>query len=156
MAIDFIRVAMSGNKQRRFTDEFPHHRGAVVGIDLEQEPPLVRVLLELLGPGVGVALGVSAVDAVGHELALQLHLALDGIRVTQELVGGRTVAARQVLADLDVALLVRLAETRSLGRALVRRRILVCHQLEVAGIELSVFGEIRGGSLRTRGVPGAW
>jgi hypothetical protein len=60
------------------------------------------------------------------------------------------------IADLDVALLVRLAETRSLGRALVRRRILVCHQLEVAGIELSVFGEIRGGSLRTRGVPGAW
>ena len=52
-------------------DITPHHPCVVVGIDLEKEPPIESAWTQVIGTRVPVTAGITAVESVRYELALQ-------------------------------------------------------------------------------------
>jgi hypothetical protein len=65
-------------------DVAPNHSDVILGVDLQEKPPIDGASLEVSGPRIVVAGRVAAVQAVRDELTLQSHASLNWIGVAQE------------------------------------------------------------------------
>lgn len=69
----------------------PHHAAVVVCVELQKEAPVACPGLQSCRLRASVARWVAAIDSVAYELALEFHVILDGLWVTEEMVSRRFV-----------------------------------------------------------------
>jgi hypothetical protein len=75
-----------------------------VGIELQKEAPVPRASLQSCRLGTGVPSWVAAIDSIACELALELHVVLDWLWVSQEMVSRRLVRLDELAECIEFGL----------------------------------------------------
>jgi hypothetical protein len=80
----------------------PHHADLLMGIELEQQPPLDPTWFEVGGPLDHACSNRHRSAAVAHQLAVTLHVALARVRLAEHPMDGLILGVAEVGVDKEL------------------------------------------------------